>query len=162
MTKKIEAELNRVISKSDRLWTDIKKYEDEIVDFLSENMITDNTIKILLISLKLVISELILNQKEYEIKDYTFEEFTKLIDEYSVPDIDDKIKMEIFIKEVRGNIWGFIKKYYKELTDLLLSIKLEEKNKRLTKEECSFLSACLCIVFVEIEFRETELYFLEN
>ena len=160
MSKGTEKELNRIISKADMLWTKIKEYDTDIIDFLSENIETENTNKILHISLKLVISELMLNQEKYEIKDYTFEEFTGLIDEYSIPDIKDKIKTEKFIKETRDEIWGYVKKYYKELIDLLLSIKSGKTE--LIEKEYNLLSLCLCVVFIETKFRERELYFLES
>ena len=160
MSKGTEKALNRIISKADMLWTKIKDYDTDIIDLLSENTETKNTNKILHISLKLVISELMLNQEKYEIKDYTFEEFTGLIDKYPIPDIKDKIKTEKFIKETRDEIWGYVKKYYKELINLLLSIKSGKIE--LKEEEESLLLICLFVVILETNFREKELYFLES
>ena len=52
MSKGIEKKLNRIISKADMLWTKIKDYDTDIIDFLSDNIETKNTNKILHIALK--------------------------------------------------------------------------------------------------------------
>ena len=159
--------INKMISKSDGLWSEIRDYNEEIIIFLGEGEETENSSKLLAMALKLVLCELILNKKiykKYNIKGYTSEEFVKLLKKYTIEymsgNMIEKENSEKLIKKTRKILWGYIKKHYKILEELLLSLNKGEKIK--SEEEYNCLLDCLCIVFIENSFREKELCFLEE
>ena len=167
MLSEKEKIINKMISKSDELWREIRDYNEEIILFLGENEQTENSAILLAMSLKLVLCELILNKeiyKEYNIKGYTSKKFVELLKEYTSEYIlkktVEKESAEEFIKKTRKILWGYIKKHYEKLEELLLSLN---KGKKLNSaEEYNYLLDCLCIVFIENSFREKELCFLEE
>lgn len=167
MLSEKEIIINKVISKSDGLWKEIRDYNEEIIIFLGEGEETENSSKLLAMALKLVLCELILNKdkyKKYNIKGYASEDFLKLLHkyvaEYLLGNTVERKSAEKFIKKTRKILWGYIKKHYIILEELLLSLNKGKKIK--SEEEYNCLLDCLCIVFIENSFRERELYFLEE
>lgn len=164
-----DRDTQQVIATTDRLWIELREYNKDIVSYLGgDDSISLKTInKILHISLKLIISELLINKKEYEkypTKIYTTGDFIQLaiVDSGKKKvDYNDQEECEKFMEEIRAIIWGYIKQYYEELSDIILSI-IEDEKKQITGEEYNRLMECVCVAYIEANFRERELYFLER
>ena len=154
-------------AKTDRMWMEIRNYYEDIIDFLSDGVDGGNVADIMDISLKLIVSELMVNKEKYEsynIKEYSMDEF---IDKTLISSAKDLVldsgnreKTEEFIDEIRSEMWGYIKKHYSDLVDIILDIK--EQDVSLTQEQADRLIECLCIAYIESNFRRIEINYLEQ
>jgi hypothetical protein len=156
----------RAAANTDRMWIEIREYYEEIIDFLSDGIEGKNISYIIDLSLKLVVAELILNEEKYasyNLKEYSIDEFIKkaIIEPIKdTPDYEDRKNSEKFIEEVRSEMWGYIKRYYNDLIDIFFAI--EYKEFPLTEEQENRLIECVCVVYIESNFRQKEIYFLER
>ena len=159
--------INMVISKADSMWSELRDYNEDIVNYLTDGTFNDNTNKLLNMALKLIISELLAHGKKYEkypIQKYTTDDFIKMAVVAPVNkeiDYDNEEECEKFMEEVRGIMWGYIRQYYDDITNLFLSLCREEKED-INEDEFSRLIECLCVAYIETNFRKKELYFLER
>jgi hypothetical protein len=160
-------DVNRLTAKTDRLWTEIREYNEDIVGYLSDGTYTDNINKAFNISIKLIIAELLVNREKYDkypIKKLTTDDFIKMaiVDPTKKKiDLDIQEECEPFMEEVRSIIWGYIRQHYNDLKDLFLSINSDNRDD-ITEEEMDRLIECLCVTYIETNFRRRELYFLER
>jgi len=168
--RKKDISINRVISKTDALWVEIREYNFEIVNFLCNNEETENIAEIFVMALKLIIAELILNKDkyiDYDVEDCSTEDLfnsvISLSSSFSKEKEDDK-KIKIQMEEIRYKIWGYIVKYYDELVDLLLSLRdrNEEEEEEISEREYNRFLECVCVAFVETNLKDREVYLMEK
>ncbi len=164
-----DPDVQQVIATTDRLWIELREYNKDIVNYLSGDSSVSLEIinKILHISLKLIISELLVNKEEYEkytVRDYNTDDFIQIaiIDSGKKKiDYSNREQCEEFMEGIREVMWGYIKQYYNELSNIILLMS-EDKRREITEKEYARLMECVCVAYIEANFRERELYFLER
>lgn len=167
MTQEDEIGINMVISQADSMWGELREYNKDIINYLADGTFNENTNNLLNIALKLIISELLTHGKDYEkypIQKYTTDDFIKMAIINPVDkdiDYDNQEECEKFIGEVRAIMWGYIRQYYEDLTKLFMSLCKDDKED-INEDEFSRLIECLCVAYIETNFRRRELYFLER
>lgn len=160
-------DITRVTATTDRLWVELRDHNEDIINYLSGGAISNNINRLFEISLKLVISELLIGREKYEkypVNKFTTDDFIQMavIDPTKKNiDYDNQEECEPFMEEVRAVMWGYIKQYYEELTDLFLSLN-REYERDINDDEMDRLIECLCVTYIETNFRRRELYFLER
>ena len=165
--QKNTSEINRLIAKTDSLWSEIRTYNKAIIDYLSDGIIGEDIGIIFDISLKLIISELLINKEKYDkypIKKLTTDDFIQVTVVHPTKkqiDYKNQEECEVFIEEIRATMWGYIRQYYNDLIDLFLILNTEEV-KDLSEKESDRLIECICVAYIETNFRDRELYFLER
>ncbi len=161
--------MQHMIATTDRLWIELREYNKDIVDYLSgdDNIDFEVINKILHISLRLIISELLVNKEEYEkypVKNLDIDEFIQLtiVDSGKKKfDYNNQEECEKFMEEIRAIIWGYIKQYYEELSDIIIAV-IGDKSRQLTQSNYDRLTECVCVAYIESNFRKREIHFLER
>lgn len=156
----------QLISISDKLWMDIKTHIDEVKNFLTTKICTDNTPILLHVALRIVISELLLEADKYEAYSaqlYEEEDFVDMVIEsivYKWPSEKEEVKSKKYIEDIRKIMWGHIKKHYALMTDLV--IRINDDSWTVSDKNMNLMIECLTVVYVECLIRDRELRFLEQ
>lgn len=166
---------NRVASeaKADRLWVDLRAYKSDILSYFSTQAPTLRSIKATLIAIQLINHELHYNAAKYSKyppKDNSFEDFIKLA-AIQPSDLEinyaDPAERQAFMNEIREIMWGYIKKRKGNLDLLMQKMKdpSEEEGEidiDMSPKDFECLAECLCVAYLESEFRQKELIFFEQ
>lgn len=159
----------KMITTNDALWEDMKSHVEEMRAFLAEYEGGEESIVVLLYnSLRLVVVEFLINKEmclDYPSVDCESEEFGKRMQELlniDVPSLEDVAANEKCIEDVRVFIWGYIRKYIKEMPKLLSDLTNPGSTHVLTLEEMTILRECMTVVLSECLLRIRESMLLER